>query len=150
MRPRHDPGTGVSGAGMRRSESGEGAGAGRGRRVHSPRDIGKRNAEERAAGRGGLLCDLGDSLTTTGGFCLHSANTRSRRDSRRSLRNDLVLGHRTTDVEGGNNRNLNRNNAPSILNTKDERIIVTSARQTFKLPNNHFGFYILTYHQQRS
>lgn len=41
-------------------------GAGAMRRVHSPRDMGKRNAEKRAAG----ACDLGDSLTTTGVFCL--------------------------------------------------------------------------------
>jgi hypothetical protein len=39
---------------------------GGGARVHSPQDIGKRNAKERAAG----ACDLGDSVTTTGVFCL--------------------------------------------------------------------------------
>lgn len=33
--------------------------------MHSPRDMGKRNAKKRAAG----ACDLGDSLTTTGVFC---------------------------------------------------------------------------------
>ncbi|CAH2066397.1 unnamed protein product, partial [Iphiclides podalirius] len=37
------------------------SGAGAARRVHSPRDIGKRNAEKCAAG----ACDLGESLTTT-------------------------------------------------------------------------------------
>lgn len=41
--------------------------------MHLPRDIGKRNAEERATG----ACDLGDAPTTTGGFCLHCASARS-------------------------------------------------------------------------
>lgn len=46
-------------------------GAGAVRRMHSPRDMGKRNAEERAAG----ACDLDDSLTTTGVFCLCSRSS---------------------------------------------------------------------------
>lgn len=46
-------------------------GAGAARRMHSPRDMGKRNAEEHAAG----ACDLGDSLTTTGVFCLCSRSS---------------------------------------------------------------------------
>lgn len=47
--------------------AGETRRAGAARRMHSPRDMGKRIAE-RAAG----ACDLGDSLTTTGVFCLCS------------------------------------------------------------------------------
>lgn len=59
--PRADPRRGEAGVGCGESNGGGGA-----TRVHSPRDMGKRNAEKRAAG----ACDLGDSLTTTGVFCL--------------------------------------------------------------------------------
>lgn len=63
--PRVDPGARVAGAVSQ--------GAGAERRVHLPRDIGKRNAEKRATG----ACDLDGSLTTTGGSCLHSLDARS-------------------------------------------------------------------------